>query len=170
MKTASLYTNCLTYDELFAYTNNKIDSPTRARLYQHIATCELCTCAVNGFTSMPSASIDINTLYDKIDMKTNVKQTGITFGQLCIVIVSLSSIVAFYFATNSIQQHSSKSMATTHKEISFSHLNVECTASPTVTPEATTDSKTMKHMVKKEETNTSELNSTYAYQETEKMD
>lgn len=171
MKTSSLYTNCLTYDELFAYTSNKLESSARARLYQHIATCELCTCAVNGFTSMPSASIDIKTLYDKIDMKTNVKQTGpITFAQLCIVIISLSSIVAFYFATNSVQNHSAKAMASPHKEISFSHLNIKPVITPTVVKETAAVSKNMKHAVKKEETNTSELNSTYAYQDTEKMD
>ena len=172
MKTASLYSNCLTYEELFAYTSNKLESSTRARLYQHIATCELCTCAVNGFTSLPLASIDINTLYDKIDMKTNVKQTSpITFAQLCIVVISLTSIVAFYFATNSVQKNSVKNMASTHKEISFSHLNVKSVATPTLAPEVhtATVSKKMKHVVKKEETNTSDLNSTYAYQETEKM-
>jgi hypothetical protein len=171
MKTASLYTNCLTYEELFAYTSNKLESSTRARLYQHIATCELCTCAVNGFTSMPYASIDINTLYDKIDMKTNVKQTSsITFAQLCIVVISLTSIVAFYFATNSVQTNSVKHRVSADKAISFSHLNIKPVATPTTDEQAArTVSKTMKHVVKKEETNTSELNSTYAYQETEKM-
>ena len=172
MKTASLYSNCLTYEELCAYTSNKLETSTRAKLYQHIATCELCTCAVNGFTSIPVSSIDINTLYDKIDMKTNVKQNSpITFGQLCIVIASLTSIVAFYFATNSVQENSAKPMATTAKEISFSHLNVKPEATPTATETSTptTVSKKMKHVVKKEETNTNDLNSTYAYQETEKM-
>lgn len=169
MKTSSLYSNCLTYEELFAYTSNKLESSTRARLYQHIATCELCTCAVNGFTSMPLASIDINTLYDKIDMKTNVKQTSpITLAQLCIVVISLTSIVAFYFATNSVQKNSMKPVATATKEISFSHLKQA--EKPAVTETATpTASKKMKSVVKKDETNTSELNATYAYQETEKM-
>lgn len=171
MKTASLYSNCLTYEELFAYTSNKLESSTRARLYQHIATCELCTCAVNGFTSLPLASIDINTLYDKIDMKTNVKQTSpITFGQLCIVIISLTSIAAFYLATNSVQKNSMKSMATTHKKISFSHLNVKPVETPIISETSTaTVAKKVKHVVKKEETNTDELNTSYAYQETEKM-
>lgn len=171
MKTASLYSNCLTYEELFAYTSNKLESSTRARLYQHISTCELCTCAVNGFSALPFASIDINTLYDKIDMKTNVKQTSpITFGQLCIVIVSLTSIAAFYFATNSVQKNSMKPMATTPKEISFSHLQVKTETTPVVTETSTaTVSKKMKHVIKKDETNTNELNTTYAYQETEKM-
>lgn len=171
MKTASLYSNCLTYEELFAYTSNKLESSTRAKLYQHIATCELCTCAVNGFTSLPLASIDINTLYDKIDMKTNVKQTSpITFAQLCIVVISLTSIVAFYFPTNSVQNNSMKSMASTPKAISFSHLHVKPVATSTVAETSTpTVSKPMKHVVKKDETNTSDLDMTYAYQETEKM-
>jgi hypothetical protein len=171
MKLATLYTNCLTYEELSSYTTNKMDSSARAKLYQHISTCELCSSAVNGYTAIPFASVDINNLYDKIDMKTNVKQTSpITFAQLCIVILSIISIVAFYTAADSVHKKSLKTAGSTGKAISFAHLHVKpeasaCTVQPTDMPV----SKKAKHTIKKDETNTAELNSTYAYQETEKM-
>lgn len=169
MKTTTLFTNCLTYEELSSYTTNKMESSVRAKLYQHISTCELCSCAVNGFTAVPFASSDINNLYDKIDMKTNVKQASpITFAQICIVVISLVSIVAFYTAADSVQKKSMKTAASTSKAISFAHLNVK--PQPAIVAEqSTTFSKKAKHTVKKEETNTAELNSTYVFQETEKM-
>jgi hypothetical protein len=170
MKTSTLFTNCLTYDELSAYTTNKMDSTRRAQLYQHIATCELCACAVNGFSAIPFASVDINNLYEKIDMKTNVKQTSpITFAQACIVVISLVSIIAFYNVADSVQKSSMKKEVCSHNAISFANLNVK--SENTAAAEETTApvSKKAKHLVKKDETNTSELNSTYAYQETEKM-
>lgn len=170
MKTTTLFTNCLTYEELSSYTTNKMESSARAKFYQHIATCELCSCAVNGFAAIPFASSDINNLYDKIDMKTNVKQTSpITFAQICIVIISIVSIVAFYTAADSVQHTSTKSAGSTGKVISFAHLNVKPEPNSMVTEPVVNTSKKAKHIVKKEETNTAELNSTYAYQETEKM-
>jgi hypothetical protein len=172
MKTTTLFTNCLTYDELSSYTTNKMEPSLRTQLYQHISTCELCSCAVNGFAAMPFASVDINNLYDKIDMKTNVKQSGpITFAQVCIVIICVFSIFAFYSAANFVQNKSMKTAGTTNKAISFAHLKVkpEVQTVTTVSIPASNVSKKAKHAVKKEETNTMDLNSTYAYQETEKM-
>jgi hypothetical protein len=170
MKTSTLFTNCLTYDELSAYTTNKMDSTRRAHLYQHIATCELCACAVNGFSAIPFASVDINNLYEKIDMKTNVKQTSpITFAQACIVVISLVSIIAFYNIADSVQKSSMKKEVCSHKAISFANLNVKPEMNSVASEQTVASSKKAKHMVKKDETNTSELNSTYAYQETEKM-
>lgn len=169
MKTTTLFTNCLTYEELSSYTTNKMASSVRAKLYQHISTCELCSCAVNGFTAVPFASSDINNLYDKIDMKTNVKQSSrITFAQICIIVISLFSIVAFYTAADSVQKKSMKTAASTSKAISFAHLNIK-PQHAIVADQSATVSKKAKHTVKKEETNTAELNSTYVFQETEKM-
>ncbi len=170
MKTSTLYTNCLTYDELSTYTTNKMDSTRRAELYQHIATCELCACAVNGFSAIPFASVDINNLYEKIDMKTNVKQASpITFAQVCIVVISLFSIIAFYNIADSVQKSSMKKETCHSKAISFANLNVKPEVMPTVAIQTATGvSKKAKHMIQKEEINTPELNS-YAYQETEKM-
>jgi hypothetical protein len=171
MKTSTLFTNCLTYEELSAYTTNKMNSTRRAQLYQHIATCELCACAVNGFSAIPFASVDINNLYEKIDMKTNVKQTSpITFAQACIVVISLFSIIAFYNVADSVQKSSMKKEVCSHKDISFANLNIKSEVNSVVAEQAIIPvSKKAKHLVKKDETNTSELNSTYAYQETEKM-
>jgi hypothetical protein len=170
MKTSTLFTNCLTYDELSAYTTNKMDSTRRAQLYQHIATCELCACAVNGFSAIPFASIDINNLYEKIDMKTNVKQTSpITFAQACIVVISLFSIIAFYNVADSVQKSSMKKEVCSHKAISFANLNVKSEVNSVAGQTAALSSKKAKHLVKKDETNTAELTSAYAYQETEKM-
>ncbi len=169
MKTTTLFTNCLTYEELSSYTSNKMEPSLRAKLYQHIATCELCSCAVNGFTAIPFTSTDITNLYDKIDMKTNVKQNSpITFAQVCIVIISLVSIVAFYAAADSVQKKSMKAMKPENKEITFAHLNVK-SETGIMPVEPAGSSKKAKHKVNKEETNSAELNSTYAYQETEKM-
>lgn len=170
MKTTTLFTNCLTYDELSSYTSNKMESSMRAKLYQHITTCELCSCAVNGFSALPFASADINNLYDKIDMKTNVKQTSpITFAQICIVVISIVSIVAFYTATDSVHTKSMKTALSTGKAISFAHLAVKHETNTATSQPVVNVSKKAKHVVKKEETNTAELNATYAYQETEKM-
>ena len=170
MKTTTLFTNCLTYDELSAYTTNKMESSMRAKLYQHIATCELCSCAVNGFAAVPFASSDINNLYDKIDMKTNVKQKSpITFAQICIVVISLISIVVFYTTTDSVHKKSMKAAGSTGKAISFAHLAEKPQSAPIAVQPVVNVSKKAKYVVKKEETNTAELNATYAYQETEKM-
>ena len=170
MKTTTLFTNCLTYEELSSYTTNKMESSVRAMLYQHISTCELCSCAVNGFTAVPFASSDINNLYDKIDMKTSVTPASrITFAQICIIVISLFSIVAFYTAADSVQKKSMKTAAATSKAISFAHLNVKPQHAIVAEQSSATISKKAKHTVKKEETNTAELNATYVFQETEKM-
>lgn len=171
MKIATLYTNCLTYEELSSYTTNKMESSVRAKLYQHISTCELCSCAVNGYAAIPFISADITNLYDKIDMKTNVKQNSpITFAQVCIVIISLISIVAFYTVADSVHQKSMKAAGSSSKVISFAHLHVKPEVTVNVTQQASTQVvKKAKPTIKKDETNTAELNSTYAYQETEKM-
>lgn len=170
MKFATLYTNCLTYEELSSYTTNKMDSSVRAKLYQHISTCELCSCAVNGYAAIPFASVDITNLYDKIDMKTNVKQTSpITFAQVCIVIISIISIVAFYTAADSVHKKSMKAAGSSSKVISFAHLHVKPEVNVAAQQMPMPVSKEAKHTVKKDETNTVEINSTYAYQETEKM-
>ena len=171
MKIATLYTNCLTYEELSSYTTNKMESSVRAKLYQHISTCELCSCAVNGYSAIPFVSADITNLYDKIDMKTHVKQSSpITFAQICIVIISLISIVAFYTVADSVHKKSMKAAGSSSKVISFAHLHVKPEATATVIDQTPMPvSKTAKHAVKKDETNTAEINSSYAYQETEKM-
>lgn len=171
MKITTLYTNCLTYEELSSYTTNKMESSVRAKLYQHISTCELCSCAVNGYSAIPFISSDITNLYDKIDMKTNVKQTStITFAQICIVIISIVSIVAFYTVADSVHQKSMKAAGTSSKVISFAHLHVKPEAAAPAAAQITAPvSKKAKPTIKKDETNTAELNSTYAYQETEKM-
>ncbi len=102
MKTTTLFTDCLTYDELSAYTTKKLDPIQRAKVYHHITTCELCTCAVNGFSAIPFETEDIKDLNNKIDKKAHINQ-NLSFAQICIVLVSLSAIVGFYAFTNCIQ-------------------------------------------------------------------
>ena len=169
MKTTTLFTNCLTYEELSAYTTYKMDSTQRAKLYQHITTCELCTCAVNGFSVIPFAPLDINDLNDKIDMKTHVKQTSfITFAQACIVIVSILAIVGFYALTDAIQKGGRAEKATS-KVIPFSNLNIKKEVSNTMdeTPVAAISTPAIPK-AKKFKTDFS-LSTAIAYQESEKM-
>ncbi len=168
MKTATLFTNCLTYEELSAYTTNKMDSTQRSKLYQHITTCELCTCAVNGFSVIPFAPVDINDLNDKIDMKTHVKQTSfITFTQACIVIISILAIVGFYAITNSIQKME-RAEHTTSKVIPFSNLSMKQEVNTIISETPVAVVKPLPSKSKKFKTDFS-LSTAIAYQESEKM-
>lgn len=90
-------TNCLTYDQLKAYSSRDIVPSERESIYMHISTCELCACAVNGFSAFPFASDDLVAIHREIDVRTNATAAKpLTFAQVFIVIVSLISIFCVY--------------------------------------------------------------------------
>lgn len=96
MKTISMITQCLTYEQLQSYTANN-DKAEHTRLYMHISTCELCTCAVNGFAAIPFISDDVVAIHREIDVRTSAPQANpLTLAQACIVIASIVSIFCFY--------------------------------------------------------------------------
>jgi tetratricopeptide (TPR) repeat protein len=96
MKTINMITQCLTYEQLQSYTANN-SKAERTRLYMHISTCELCTCAVNGFAAIPFISDDVVAIHHEIDARTSAPQANpLTFAQACIVIASIVSIFCFY--------------------------------------------------------------------------
>lgn len=95
MKTISMITQCLTYEQLHSYTANN-DKAEHMRLYMHISTCELCTCAVNGFAAIPFISDDVVAIHHEIDARSVPQANPLTFAQACIVIASIISIFCFY--------------------------------------------------------------------------
>lgn len=106
------YTNCLSFEQLQSYSLNKSDKEERAHLYMHISTCELCACAVNGFTAIPFTSADVDAIDHQIDMKTNAMQANpLTFAQVVIACVSVASIFGFYYFVNSFSESKPKIIA-----------------------------------------------------------
>jgi len=92
-------TNCLTYEQLERYCGNNISTAERNKIYNHIFTCELCSCAVNGFTTAPFSINELVAINQTIDKKAKVN--SLTFSQLIIAGVSIVSIIGFYLFVNS---------------------------------------------------------------------
>lgn len=106
------YTNCLSFEQLQSYSLNKSEKEERAHLYMHISTCELCACAVNGFTAIPFTSADVDAIDHQIDMKTNAMHANpLTFAQVVIACVSVASIFGFYYFVDSFSKHKPKPIA-----------------------------------------------------------
>lgn len=106
------YTHCLSFEQLQSYSLNKSDKEERAHLYMHISTCELCACAVNGFTAIPFTSADVDAIDHQIDMKTNAMHANpLTFAQVVIACVSVASIVGFYYFADSFSENKPKTIA-----------------------------------------------------------
>jgi tetratricopeptide (TPR) repeat protein len=88
---------CLTYNQLQAYSAHTIEKSEREHLYMHISSCELCACAVNGFTAIPFDSDELVATHREIDSKVNAASVNpLTFAQVIIVIISLVSILGVY--------------------------------------------------------------------------
>jgi len=66
--------NCLTFQQLQAYSAHTIEKAERQHLYMHISSCELCACAVNGFTAIPFGSDELVAIHRDIDSKVNAAQ------------------------------------------------------------------------------------------------
>jgi TolA-binding protein len=106
MKTTTLFNDCLTFDQLEAYALNKSNKLESAQTYKHISTCELCACAVNGFTAIPFSFSDVDAIHNQIDVRTNVTHANpLTFARVIIVAVSLAGIFGFYRFANSFSEN-----------------------------------------------------------------
>jgi tetratricopeptide (TPR) repeat protein len=102
MSTTTLFNHCLTYEQLEKYSLNESAQEEKARIYQHLSTCELCACAVNGFTAVPFTFADVDAIQQHINVRTNATHANpLTFVQVMIVAVSAASIFGFYQFTES---------------------------------------------------------------------
>jgi tetratricopeptide (TPR) repeat protein len=94
--------NCLTYEQLQSYSLNRGEKEARAQLYQHISTCELCTCAVNGFAAIPFTLTDVDAICHQIDLKSKgMHQNPLTLPHVILAVASIASIFGFYYFVNS---------------------------------------------------------------------
>ena len=103
------YSNCLSFEQLQSYSLNRSDKEEHAHLYMHISTCELCACAVNGFTAISFTSADVDAIDHQIDMKTNAMHANpLTFAHVFIACVSVASIFGFYYFADSFSDNKPK--------------------------------------------------------------
>jgi hypothetical protein len=92
-----MISTCLTYNQLLAYSAHKVNTIEREHLYMHISNCELCTCAVNGFTASPFELNELVAIHRKIDSKANATAANpLTLAQCLIVFISIALIFAVY--------------------------------------------------------------------------
>lgn len=95
-----------------SYSLNKSEKEERAQLYMHISKCELCACAVNGFTAISFTSAEVDAIHHQIDAKTNAMHANpLTFAQVIIACVSIASIFGFYQFANSFSENKTKTIA-----------------------------------------------------------
>ncbi len=105
----SIYTNCLSFDQLKAYALNNSNVFESAQIYKHISTCELCACAVNGFTAIPFSFSDVDVIRDQIDVKTNDSKANLlNLARAFLVLISIAGIFGFYSFVNSFSKQASK--------------------------------------------------------------
>lgn len=130
MQTDAMTPECLSFEQLQVYASNS-NKATHAQLYTHISTCELCACAVNGFTAAPFVSDDLVAIHHEIDARTTATHANTSpFAQLCIAVVSLVSIFSFYnfvdaFSENKIAAASFKTHHKTTNAIPEEKARVE---------------------------------------------
>lgn len=109
MKTTTLFNDCLTFEQLRAYALNKSNKLERVQTYKHISTCELCACAVNGFTAIPFSFSDVDAIHNQIDVKTNATHANpLTFAQGAFIVMSLAAIFGFYHFADSFSENKTK--------------------------------------------------------------
>ncbi len=105
----TIYNNCLSFEQLQSYSLNISGKDEHAHLYMHISTCELCACAVNGFTAISFTSADVDAIHNQIDVKTNALHANpLTFAHIFIACVSVASIFGFYYFVDSYANNKSK--------------------------------------------------------------
>lgn len=143
MNTSTMFTSCLTYEQLQSYSLNKSEKDERAQLYKHISTCELCTCAVNGFTAISFTSAEVDAIHHQIDVKTNAMHANpLTFAHIFITAVSLLSIFGFYQFADSFSE-SKPTILTQENVIPISSPIIEKII-PVVEPEIIPETKIQK--------------------------
>lgn len=107
----TIYNNCLSFEQLQSYSLNISDKEEKAQLYMHISTCELCTCAVNGFTAISFTSTDVDAIHNQIDVKTNAMHANpLTFAHFFLACISVASIFGFYYFVHSYSDNKSSKM------------------------------------------------------------
>lgn len=134
-------TQCLTYEQIINYTENRLPVSDHQKTYEHLTSCELCSNAVNGFTETGFSINDIVAIDQIIDERSNVN--SLTFSKISIVVLSLISITGFYFFSNSISvknERESEKIADSKKSYSSSIGSVEILI-PISKKESTTSSK-----------------------------
>lgn len=106
MKISPIINNCLTYDQLQAYSLMKNDSAERTQIYKHLSACELCTYAAKGFVYTPFGHSDIIDIHNQIDIRTNTaNQSWASFGYAFIAFVSILLIFGFYSLADSFSKN-----------------------------------------------------------------
>jgi hypothetical protein len=101
-----MITNCLTFEQLQAYSTHQMNIVEKSRLYMHISSCELCSCAINGFTSMPFTSDELVAIHREIDVRSNATAVNpLTFARVSIIAVSLLSVLALNILIKSNTHH-----------------------------------------------------------------
>lgn len=104
MQTALL--NCLSFDKLKAYSENTLSLNEKEQIYIHISNCEMCACAINGFSMISYTSTEIMELHKKINVKANnAIFTSFTVAKCFIVIASVLVIVGVYKGTTMISKN-----------------------------------------------------------------
>lgn len=144
MNTSTMFTSCLTYEQLQSYSLNKSEKDERAQLYKHISTCELCTCAVNGFTAISFTSAEVDAIHHQIDVKTNAMHANpLTFAHVFITAVSFLSVFVFYQFANSFSD--SKPTVFVQENLKPISIPVVENVIPLVEPEIISETKIQKH-------------------------
>lgn len=144
MTTTAMYTSCLTYEQLQSYSLNKSAKEEHARLYMHISTCELCACAVNGFTAISFTSADVDAIHHQIDVKSNAMHANpLTFAHVLITSISILSILGFYHFANSYSEDKPKVL--TYENVKTTSTLVIEKIIPVVIPEIIPETKIKKH-------------------------
>jgi len=93
--------NCLTYEQLVIYTSAKSNDIEYSQLYNHVSTCELCAYAVKGFSVAPFVLDEIVDVNNRIDAKSRLYKTSVSFTYVVIMTFSIISIFGFYAFVNS---------------------------------------------------------------------
>jgi hypothetical protein len=102
MTSASTFNTCLTFGQLRDYSLNKGTVLERASQYQHISQCELCACAVNGFTAMPFTIAEVNAIHHQVNVKANATHANpLTFARVLFALFCVAGIIGFYYFADS---------------------------------------------------------------------
>jgi hypothetical protein len=96
--------DCLTYEQLEAFVLTGENSKQFSGFQEHILGCELCACAVKGFTEAPFFLIEINDLQKKIDKKIRLLRRIENVKYTCIVVVSVAFSFGFYLFAGSFSR------------------------------------------------------------------
>jgi hypothetical protein len=102
-------TTCLTFGQLRDYSMNLGTKQERALQYLHISQCELCACAVNGFTAMPFTIAEVNAIHHQVTVKANAAHANpLIFARVLFAVFCAAGIIGFYYFTDSFSHKKEK--------------------------------------------------------------